>query len=299
MDFHKISVEVTENDVDKIKQFIMTFGEIRSFVTVKKTVGNKELKLFYYTFTIETEAIQKFLIKFNAANLRAVSQDEMNEKLNTSIKSNAAYNSAVEADINSKDLKGLKRKKTLADFISEGQYEVLLDMIRNIRLEHSKRQRAEAGIPLAVKRAIELNFEDGKSGKRRASVALEELVKIATNAQLRNLRLNHILINAGMKAIEMCTLYEDFADELIKIGNNIKIPNIISIKSVVKFSEIALRDDRNFKPAYEADINIAIKSTNLRWLRMAFDTVEHEIEADGKVLYERFISFIEFKKLGN
>jgi len=299
MDFHKISVKISDDDVSQLQKFIITLGDIRSYVSVKKSESIKELKISFYTFSIETEVIQEFLIKFNGANLKAVSQDEMNEILRPMRQSAAAYNAAVNADVNANDLRSIRKKKTIDDYISEGQYEVLLDMIRNIQLDHSKRQRAEAGIPAAVKRAIDLNYEDGKSGKRRASVALEELVKIATNAQLKNLRLNHILINAGMKAIEICTLYEDFADELIKIGNNIKIPNIISINSVVKFSEITLRDNRNFKPAYEADINIAIKSTNLRWLRMAFDAVEHEIEADGKVLYERFISFIEFRKLGN
>ncbi|MCF6269167.1 MAG: hypothetical protein L3J41_05635 [Melioribacteraceae bacterium] len=299
MEFHKISVEVSEGESANIKKFIVSLGDIRSSVSVKKSESNKDLKTSFYTFSIETDVIKDFLLKFNKAHLKAVSQDEMNEKLRTSIQSNAAYNSAVNSAVSSDDLKGIRKRKTLDDFISEGNYAVLLDMIRNIRLEENKRHRAEMGIPTAVKRAIEISFEEGESGKRGASSALEELINIATNAQLKNLRLNHILINAGQKAIEICTLYEDFADELIKIGNNIKMPNIISINSVVKFSSITLRDDRNFKPEYEADINIAIKNTNLRWLRMAYDSVEHEISDEDKKLYERFISFIEYKKLGN
>ncbi len=299
MEFHKISVEVSDREIDKIKKFVVALGDIRSSVSVKKSESNKDLGSSFYTFSIETEVIKDFLLKFNKANLKAISQDEMNERLRSTIKSNAAYNSAVNTNVNAGDIKGINKKKTLADFISDGNYEVLLDMIKNIRLEENKRHRAEVGIPAAVKRAIEINFEEGESGKRRASGALEALVNIATNSQLKNLRLNHILINAGQKAIEICTLYDDFADELIKIGNNIKIPNIISINSIVKFSAITLRNNRDFKPEYEADINIAIKNTNLRWLRMAYDNVEQEINDEDKKLFERFISFIEYKKLGN
>ena len=299
MDFHKISVKISDNQVSQLQKFIITLGDLRSSVSVKKSESIKELKISFYTFSIDTEVIQEFLIKFNNAKLTAVSQDEMNDLLRPTRKSAAAYKAAVNTEVSAQDLRNIRKIKTLDDYISEGEYEVLLAMIRNIQLDHSKRQKAESGIPNAVKKAIELNYEDGKSGKRRASFAIEELVKISTNAPLKNMRLNHILINAGQKAIEICTLYDDFVDELIKIGNNIKIPNIISINSVVKFSEITLIDNRNFKEKFGADINIAIKSTNLRWLRMAYDTVENEISGDDKVLYERFISFIENKKLGN
>lgn len=299
MEFHKISVKISDNEIAKLQQFIITLGDIRSLVSVKKSESIKELKITFYTFIIETEVIQDFLLKFNEASLKSISQDEMNELLRPSRKSAAAYKAAVSTDITADDLKSIRRKRTLDDFILEGNYDVLLNMIKNIQLEQNKRHRAEVGVPAAVKRAIEINYEDGKGGKRRASAALDELVKIATNAQLKNLHLNHILINAGERAIEICTLYEDFADELIKIGNNIKMPNIVTINSIVKFSKITLRDNRSFKPNYEADINIAIKNTNLRWLRMAYDTVEQEMSDDDKKLYERFIGFIEYKKLGN
>ncbi len=99
--------------------------------------------------------------------------------------------------------------------------------------------------------------------------------------------------------MELCTKFDDFADELIKIANNIKMPNIVSIKAIILFTEITLLDNRNFKSVYEADIVYATKNTNLRWLKIAYDTVEHELKEDDKKKYEMFMSFIEYKKLGN
>ena len=71
------------------------------------------------------------------------------------------------------------------------------------------------------------------------------------------------------------------------------------MKAIVKFSEITLRDDRNFKFEYEADINFASKNTNLRWLRIVYDSIESELSDDERKQYAKFMSFIEFKKLGN
>ena len=299
MEFKKISVAITSEDSHKIKNLLGSIGDIRNSISIRKLGGNKEDKFAFYTFTIEEDVLKDFVVKLSNSGLQVVSQDQINEKLRTTIKTNAAYNSAVNSDINAEDLKSLKKKKKLEDFIEEGNYTVLLDILRDIRLDQNKRYRAETAIPATVKKAIELNFEEGSSGKRRAFVALEELVNIATNAQLKNLRLGHILENAGFKAIELCTKYDDFADELIKIANNIKMPNIISIKAIIKFAELTLRDNRNFKFAYEADIVYATKNTNLRWLKIAWDSVSQDISEEEKAQYDKFMSFMEFKKLGN
>jgi hypothetical protein len=299
MDFKKISVEITEEESTKIKDLLGSIGDIRNSISIRKLDGNKDQKVAFYTFTIEEEVLKDFVIKLKNSRLKVVSQDEINEKLRTTIKSNAAYSSAVNTDLNSAELQTLKKKKRIEDFIEEGNYSVLLDILRDIRLDQNKRLRAESAIPATVKKAIEINFEEGMLGKRRAFTALEELVNIATNPQLKNLRLGHILDNSGYKAIELCTKFDDFADELIKIANNIKMPNIISIKAVIKFAELTLRDNRNFKYSYEADIVYAVKNTNLRWLRIAWDSVFQEISEEEKAQYDKFMSFIEFKKLGN
>jgi len=299
MDFKKISVEISEDDSGNIKNLLGSIGDIRNSISIKKLEGNKDQKVAFYTFTVEEDVLKDFVLKLSNSKLKIVSQEEINEKLRTTIKSNAAYSAAVNANISSDELQTLKKKKRIEDFIEEGNYIVLLDILRDIRLEQNKRQRAETASPATVKKAIEISFNEGIVNKRRAFTALEELTAIATHAQLKNLRLNHILENAGLKAIELCTKFDDFADELIKIANNIKVPNIVSIKAVIKFAELTLRDNRNFKYSYEADIVYAIKNTNLRWLKIAWDTVFQDITEEEKVQYDKFMNFIEFKKLGN
>lgn len=299
MDLKKISVEVSENDSDKVNKFLISLGDIRNAVSVKKMEGAKDSHTYYYTFTVEEDVLKDFVVKFCPTKLKVVTQDEINNKLKATIKSNAAYNAAVNNQLSSAELKSIKRKKRIEDFIAEGNYSVLLDIIKDIRLEQNKRNRAETALPATVKKAIEISFEEGSQSKRRAFSALEELVSIATNPQLKNLRLNYIQENAGSKAMELCGKYDDFADELIKIANNIKMPNIISMKAVVKFAELTLQDNRNFRHRYEADIVYAAKNTNLRWVKIAYDTVEQELTDEDKKQYEKFMSFIEYKKLGH
>ncbi|MBU0474190.1 MAG: hypothetical protein KKF62_08500 [Bacteroidetes bacterium] len=299
MEFKKVSVEILDNEVSKIKQFLMSLSDIRNSISIKKLEGGNESKSDFYVFTIEQDVLKEFVIKLSNANLKIVTQEEINEKLRSTIKSNAAYNSATDTDISPADLKAAKSVKTIEDFIKEGEYKILLNIIKDIRLEQNKRNRAEGALPAAVKKAIEIHYEEGLQSKRRAFVSLEELVEIATNSQLKTLRLNHILENAGFRAIEICIHYKDFADELIKIANNIKIPNIVSIKAIIKFAEITLNDSRNFKPDFEADIIYAIKNTNLRWLNIAFDSVINTLNEEEKNNVEKFMDFIKYKKLGN
>lgn len=299
MEFKKISIELFEDEAAKLKSFLVSLSDIRNSISVKKMEGGNESKSDFYIFTVEMDALKEFVVKLSRTDLKIITQEEINEKLKSTIKSNAAYSSATNPDISPAELKALKKVKTIEDFIKNGEYKVLLDIIKDIRLEQNKRNRAETALPAAVKRAIEINYEEGLQSKRRAFISLEELTEICTNSQLKNLRLNHIIENAGYKAIEICINYNDFADELIKIANNIKMPNIISMKAVIKFSEITLRDDRNFKSDFEADIVYAVKNTNLRWLNIAFDSVEEEITNEEKEQFNKFMSFIKFKKLGN
>jgi len=299
MEFKKISIELFEDEAAKLKSFLVSLSDIRNSISVKKMEGGNESKSDFYIFTVEMDALKEFVVKLSRTDLKIITQEEINEKLKSTIKSNAAYSSATNSDISPAELKALKKVKTIEDFIKNGEYKVLLDIIKDIRLEQNKRNRAETALPAAVKRAIEINYEEGLQCKRRAFISLEELTEICTNSQLKNLRLNHIIENAGYKAIEICINYNDFADELIKIANNIKMPNIISMKAVIKFSEITLKDDRNFKSDFEADIVYAVKNTNLRWLNIAFDSVEEEITNEEKEQFNKFMSFIKFKKLGN
>jgi len=299
MEFKKISIELFEDEAAKLKSFLVSLSDIRNSISVKKMEGGNESKSDFYIFTVEMDALKEFVVKLSRTDLKIITQEEINEKLKSTIKSNAAYSSATNSDISPAELKALKKVKTIEDFIKNGEYKVLLDIIKDIRLEQNKRNRAETALPAAVKRAIEINYEEGLQSKRRAFISLEELTEICTNSQLKNLRLNHIIENAGYKAIEICINYNDFADELIKIANNIKMPNIISMKAVIKFSEITLKDDRNFKSDFEADIVYAVKNTNLRWLNIAFDSVEEEITNEEKEQFNKFMSFIKFKKLGN
>ena len=258
MDFRKILVEITEEDSHKIKNLLGSISDIRNSVSIKKMDGNKDQKVAFFTFTIEEDVLRDFVVKLKKSKVKVVSQNEVNNKLRTYINSKAAYNSAVNSDISSDELEILKKKKKIEDFIKEGNYKVLLDILRDIRLDQNKRYRAETAIPAAVKNAIENNYEEGILGKRRAYSALEELVNIATNTQLKNLRLDYILEIAGLRAIELCTKHDDFADELIKIANNIKMPLSFSASPIPHFSPQFAAKYPMFSPSVEAIIATTI-----------------------------------------
>jgi hypothetical protein len=299
MDFHKVAVEFSDSNLMQLQQFINDLGDLRSMVSIKKTETLKEESTSFYTFVVEADSIKEFLIKLKNFGLKIVSDDEINDRLRPYRKISKAKKAEDASKIGIEGLKHRLKKRTIQNFIDEGEYRELLTILKNIRTEQSKRKEAEAGIPKAVKNAIELNFDQAIANRNRAFGALEELISIASNPELiKDPKLDQIIKNAGNKAIQICETYKKFTADLIKISNNNKIPYSICIKAVIKFSEITMEDSRKHKPEYDEAIYYAINHTNLRWLRIVFATIGNVLSWEEKKHYTDFMSFIEFKKLG-
>lgn len=298
MNFHKVAVEFSDNNVQQLQQFINSLGDLRSVVSVKKTETLKEENTSFYTFIVEADSIKKFLIKLKNFGLKIVSDDELNNRLRPYRKIAKAKKAEESTKIGIEGLKHRLKKRTIQNLVDEGEYRELLIILKNIRTDQSKRKEAESGIPKALKNAIELNFDQAIANRNRAFGAIDELISIASNPELKDPKLDHIIKNAGNKAIQLCETYKKFTETLIKISNNNNIPYSICIKAVIKFSEITLEGTRNHKPEYDEAISYAINNSNLRWLRIVFATIGNVLSWEEKKHYTEFISFIEFEKQG-
>jgi len=294
MKFKKITIKVEKDDEAKLQRFLLTLGDMRSSVNVRKSELSSVKYESVVTFNVESDKIDKFKYKLNRGAFNILKQGDIDKQIQSAIDNKKIIpGDLTGVGMSSAELKTLKKRQTLEDLIEEGNYVELLAISKDIRQEPNKKLKAEVGVPRAVKIAIDYALDKGLNGKSFAFRSLDELIKLATNPELKQLGINDLLIRSGNNAIEICTTYDDFADDLVKIANNIKLHNSVNIKAIIKFSQIVLSDPEK----YTLDIDFAIKNMNIRWLRIAFDAVENSITQEEKNDFNNIIDFIEEKRL--
>ncbi|MCB0750008.1 MAG: hypothetical protein KDC52_00895, partial [Ignavibacteriae bacterium] len=131
--------------------------------------------------------------------------------------------------------------------------------------------------------------------------AVDELLNIATDSDLKLFQKRNEIIKAGEAAIAISTTNEKLYDNLVAIANNTKLENILNVKATVCLAAIILESEnianeqemeltkRNPLP----DVN---KELNTRWLKIAYETVFNKLNQEEKNSFNQLISFIEEKR---
>ena len=124
-----------------------------------------------------------------------------------------------------------------------------------------------------------------KTGQRQD--AIDELVLIASDKDLKLFDKTTEMTKAGLSAIEISLTHKNYYNNIIKIANNSKLNNLLNVKATIAFSEIYNNAEEN-----EIEkIPDPIKTLNTRWLKIAFETVQVKLNSEE---IEKFNSFIEF-----
>ena len=177
----------------------------------------------------------------------------------------------------------------LDEYISNGSYEKVIQILKDIKNNSQTIERAKNGLPAAVAHAIEDNYQKGVNNKYEADKHIAALIKIASDDKLKSLRQFDSLKSAGLRAIELCEIHKENLDELIKICNNSSLVNSVNVLAAIVFARNTIRDIEGNKET----LDYAAKNLNVRWLNIAFDIVEFEFGNSEK---EYFTSLIEYVK---
>lgn len=127
---------------------------------------------------------------------------------------------------------------------------------------------------------------------KRRQEAIDQLLLIATDKDLKMFHKTDEMINAGLSAIELSLENYEYYDNLIMIANNSKLSNLTNIKSAIALSELISKanDDELEKfPDF-------VKTINTRWLRIAFESVEQKLEKEEIQYFNSLLQFIEEKR---
>ncbi len=126
----------------------------------------------------------------------------------------------------------------------------------------------------------------------KAGDAIEQLLLIATDKELRILHKNEEMDKAGFTALLIAQTHKNYYPYIIKIANNTKLNNLTNIKAAICLAELVFEETEN---KFE-DIDFLIKKLNTRWLRIAYETVLNKITTNEKTSFAKIVEFVEEKR---
>lgn len=127
-------------------------------------------------------------------------------------------------------------------------------------------------------------------GKRED--AINELLLIASDKDLKLLHKHNDLKRAGLTAIEISLSHENYYDYLIKIANHSKLNHFTNIKALLALAQLYFAiQDENTK-----EFPDVIKLLNTRWLRITFETTQKNLSEEEKSQFNNFLNIISEKR---
>ena len=119
--------------------------------------------------------------------------------------------------------------------------------------------------------------------------AINELLLIATDKDLKLFNKQEEMNKAGIASIELTSSHKYYYDKLISIANNTQLNNLINVKATIALADL-FADNEVEDPE---KLPNAIKNLNTRWLRIAFESVRSKFSKEEVEKFNSYIRLIE------
>ena len=176
--------------------------------------------------------------------------------------------------------------------INQNKYIELIKIANDFRSTLEQKEKAKTGINIAVNNAIQLAINNSKKGKNATSEAIDKLIEIASDKNLKNLQKIDLIKNAGMSALELSISSPAHYEDLVELCSNSNLHYSVTIESFIMFSKLVLKQQETF----EELLKVALRKINIRWINIAYDVVVNELSFEEKNLVADLISFIEAER---
>jgi hypothetical protein len=284
-----ITVLTNEKDLVSIKSILKFLKERYSELLIEKfragLIGDNTIISFkvnseYYPIVLEKLAfndIQIIIKDKEEANFIENKKEQKRRKLRAQGWSEISSN---KKQITIEELKRFSDDGKIKEIILEAKGGIR----SSLEITEKARKLLSATVKIAIKNLI--NYAEEKLGKR--SDAIDQLILIATDKDLKLLHKIDETNEAGLAAIQISLTHQNYYEYLIKIANNTKLNNFINIKAANSLAELYLRNSDE-----EIQLPDVIKDINTRWLRIAFESAKKNLSYEEIEKFEHFVEFIE------
>ncbi len=151
---------------------------------------------------------------------------------------------------------------------------------------------AKRGIPESIHNAIDNAVKRAETHKYELGKIIDKLIEIASDKILKGVIEQSVVKNAALKAIKICEDHPAFLTKLLEICNNSALHNYANIQAAVVFSKISFKN----LDKYEAELKLAVKELNTKWLTTALDTVNEDFLLIELEHFEGLVEYIEIQR---
>lgn len=286
----KIKVIINENDRSRFEYMLEQFQYIISSIEAEPIELMPDKKNFYCLISVNKLSQLELLIEIlNLNGFEIVTNDKkvqnILEKLNQKYLQELAEFAAT-VDIKRR---ANKTHPFLEKLISDGNYQELAKIIKDVTYSPETIEKARAGLSRAVTNTIIKTIENVSKYKISVDKGVENLLAISTDNDLKFLKQHELMLQAANVAFELCLKNPYGIKNLIKISNLKNVDTIINLKAAAKFSEITLSDDNKF----EQQLKLGIKELNIRWLENLLEPFRDKLSKEENENIDKLIDYIK------
>jgi hypothetical protein len=242
------------------------------------------------SFTIDDDHYQRVIEKIKKAGIIVLGNEPKTEHKKVANTKPVISTAAGDFTVSSSLVPKNDSPAAILDFaIKNGDYEKVILFSKDYRIGFEVLKKAKDNVDLAIKNSIDIAYLKALKNKFEVSKCLTQLIKIASDKDLKNLHKNDQIKAAGLKAVELCSIYREYINILVQICNNNSMPHIVCMKAAIKLAYFLSDDDEKS----EENLDYAVRYLNLRWLNIVFYTVSLEISEKEKEIFRVLITSIK------
>lgn len=291
----KVVVKIDDKDLQNLKSILaLREGALKDLNVSNLRCGNLGDELVI-SFSVDDEHHRPIVEKLIMNDLKMLQPDDQTLKIIEQAQIPAGFGLRATKSISWDELKEKASAASgsgasgLDDYIRTGNYEKVIQILKDIKNDSHTIERATSGLAAALVNAIEENYKKGLQNKYEAGTYINALIKIAADNKLKSLRQFESLKLAGLQAIELCDIHKEYLGDLIKICNNSALVNSVNVLAAIVFARNTLPNAE----LHKENLDYAVKNLNIRWLNIAFDIVEFEFGDSDKESFTALLDYIK------
>ncbi len=293
MKTEKVTVKISPSEISRFKTLIEFLQSTTQGLSVSNFKYGQMGGEAIISFEVDEQNYEDFVHKLNINKFKIIT---LSKAINLDFNkiSDKYYKKETWDSLDKRKKAGseLVSNKLIDDYTKDGKYEELIRIAKDFRYSGDLAKYASENIATAVVNLIRKYTNKPPTNRMDAEEKFRGLLKIAADDKLKLMQKMDLQIEAGKKAIELCSSYKEIVDSLIHIANNNSVHNTLNILAALQFATIVLQDPAKF----EIEVNRAVRNINLRYLDIAYDVISDFLSFDQKEKYNSLVEFIKKKR---
>ena len=289
MELKKVVAKLKQDEVNKLKSVLKVLKYTKSGLVIENLVFNEMKEWVEVSFEVNNESYSSIVEKLALNSIKLEMKDEESSKIIEEANLQLERGKNKNAFLGWKGSAPEKKKVTLENIASDGNYEELIKISRNINTSKDEVEKAYVKIDIAINNALEKAYSPAIQDSYYAENGISRLLQIAGDSNLSLINKNDFRLKAGILAINVSVKHKDFNVSLVSICNNSKIDNLVSITAAVRLAGI-LNDGIYLNKKI---LDVVLKELNTKWLTSIIDGVKHKFDEKEIAEFEKMIKYVE------